>query len=65
MKEEKQKPYLFTSAVSKELDVAFNNLATEIMKEGTLSSKDKSLIALACAVAIKCEYCIKALKKML
>jgi AhpD family alkylhydroperoxidase len=62
LKEEKQKPYRFTSAVSEELNVAFKNLASEIMKEGAVSSKNKSLIALACAVAIKCEYCIKAHK---
>jgi AhpD family alkylhydroperoxidase len=63
MKEKKQRPYLFTEAVSKELNVAFKNLASEIMKDSALSSKNKSLIALACAVAIKCEYCIKAHKE--
>ncbi len=63
MKEEKPRPYRFTEAVSQELNLAFNDLASEIMKEGTISSKNKSLIALACAVAIKCEYCIKAHKE--
>ena len=59
MKEEKPRPYSFTESISPELDAAFKNLASEIMKDGALSSKDKSLIALACAVALKCESCIK------
>ena len=63
MKEEKPRPYRFTEAVSKELDTAFQKLASEIMKDGALTSKDKSLIALACAVAIKCEHCVKAHKE--
>ncbi|HWQ18724.1 MAG TPA: carboxymuconolactone decarboxylase family protein, partial [Methanotrichaceae archaeon] len=40
-------------------DSAFKNLAAEIMKDGALSSKNKALIALACAVAVKCEDCAK------
>lgn len=63
MKEQKPRPYRFTDAVSEELTITFNNLASEIMKEGALSSKEKSLIALACAVAVKCEHCVKAHKK--
>jgi AhpD family alkylhydroperoxidase len=63
LKEEKPRPYRFTEAVSEELDTAFQNLASEIMKDGALTSKDKSLIALACAVAIKCEHCVKAHKE--
>jgi AhpD family alkylhydroperoxidase len=63
LKEEKPRPYRFTEAVSEELDNAFKNLASEIMKDGALSTKDKSLIALACAVAIKCEHCVKAHKE--
>ncbi len=63
MKEEKPRPYRFTESVSDQLDIAFKNLAAEIMKDGALTSKDKSLIALACAVAIKCEHCVKAHKE--
>ncbi|MGC9518000.1 MAG: carboxymuconolactone decarboxylase family protein [Methanomicrobiales archaeon] len=59
----KPRPYRFTEAVSKELDNAFKNLASEIMKEGAISAKDKSLIALACAVAINCQHCVTAHKK--
>jgi len=33
------------------------------MKDGALSSKEKSIMALACAVALKCEHCVKAHKK--
>jgi AhpD family alkylhydroperoxidase len=61
--EEKPRPYRFTEAVSNELDTAFKNLASEILKDGALSSKDKSLIALACAVAVNCQHCVKAHKK--
>ncbi|WP_431061650.1 carboxymuconolactone decarboxylase family protein [Methanobacterium sp.] len=60
---EKPRPYLFADAVSEELGDAFENLASKIMKEGALTSREKSLIALACAVAVKCEHCIKAHKK--
>lgn len=63
MKENKPRPFRFTESVSEELNIAFTNLADEIMKEGALSSKDKSLIALACAVAVKCEHCVKAHKE--
>lgn len=63
MKNEKPRPYRFTESVSEELDAAFKNLAHEITKDGALSSKDKSLIGLACAVAIKCEHCVKAHKE--
>ena len=61
--EEKARPYKFTETVSEELNDAFQNLAAQIMKDGALSSKEKSIIALACAVAIKCEHCVKAHKK--
>ncbi len=63
MKEQKPRPYRFTEAINEELTSAFSNLASQIMKDGALSSKEKSLIALACAVAIKCEHCVKAHKK--
>jgi AhpD family alkylhydroperoxidase len=63
LKDNKPRPIRFTEAVSEELNSAFTNLASEIMKDGALSSKDKSLIALACAVAVKCEHCVKAHKE--
>ncbi len=63
MNEDKPRPYKFAEEVSDELSTYFNNLASEIMKESALSSKDKSLIALACAVAVNCQYCIKAHKE--
>lgn len=63
MKEAKPRPIRFTESVSEELNDAFTNLASEIMKDGALSSKEKSLIALACAVAVKCEHCVKAHKE--
>lgn len=47
----------FTAALGDEVDSAFKKLASEILKNGSLSQKEKSLIALACAVAIKCEQC--------
>ncbi len=63
MKEKLPRPLRFTEEVNPELNIAFKNFVSEIMKEGTLTSKDKSLIALACAVAVKCEYCVKAHKE--
>ena len=65
MEEQKPRPYRFTEAVSDELNDAFQNLAAAIMKGGALSSKEKSVIALACAVALKCEQCVKAHKRVL
>ena len=63
MKDAKPRPIRFTESVSEELNDAFTNLASEIMKDGALSSKEKSLIALACVVAVKCEHCVKAHKE--
>ena len=42
---------------------ALKNLHWEIMKDGCLSRKDKLLIALAPAIANKCEPCVKTLSK--
>lgn len=63
MKEEKSRPYRFTVAVGKDLGKSLENLSSEIMNDGAISTKEKSLIALACAVAVKCEHCVKAHKK--
>ncbi len=63
MKKEKLRPYRFTEAVGKDLSKSFENLSSGIMDDGALSSKEKSLIALACAVAVKCEHCVKAHKE--
>ena len=49
----------FTEALGEEIDAAFKKLASEILKDGALSTKDKALIALACSVAVKCEYCVE------
>jgi AhpD family alkylhydroperoxidase len=64
MKESIPRPYRFTEALNPHVDIAFKNLAAEIMKDGALSAKDKALIALACAVAVKCEQCVKAHKRI-
>lgn len=63
MNKEKLRPYRFTEAVGKDLSKSFENLSSGIMDDGALSSKEKSLIALACAVAVKCEHCVKAHKE--
>ncbi|MFB3765419.1 MAG: carboxymuconolactone decarboxylase family protein [Methanotrichaceae archaeon] len=44
-------------------DLAFKRLASEIMKDSALTSKEKAVIALACAVAVKCEHCVKVHKE--
>lgn len=56
---QKSRAETFTEALGEGVDSAFKKLASEIMKGGALSTKDKSIIALACAVAFKCEYCVK------
>lgn len=63
MKKEKPRPYRFTEAVGKDLSKSLENLSSEIMNDGAISTKEKSLIALACAVAVKCEHCVKAHKE--
>lgn len=59
MAEEKPRIDRFTEALGEEVDFAFKRLASEILKDGALSMKDKALIALACSVAVKCEHCVK------
>lgn len=61
--EQKNRPNRFTDALGEDIDFAFKKLASEILKDGALSLKDKSLIALACAVAVRCEKCTRAHKK--
>lgn len=59
---QKTQPNRFTEALGEEVDSAFKKLASEILKDGALSLKDKSLIALACAVAVKCDQCTRVHK---
>ena len=54
----------FIAALGGGAESAFGRLMTEIMKEGSISEKDKALIALACSAAVRCEQCIKRHKKM-
>jgi AhpD family alkylhydroperoxidase len=59
MVEQKFRTDMFSEALGEGADLAFKKLVSEIMKDGALSSKDKALIALACAVAVKCDHCVK------
>lgn len=61
--EEKRGANRFTMALGEGVDSAFKKLASEILKDGALSSREKSLIALACAVAVKCDQCTRIHKK--
>ena len=54
----------FAAALGGEVESAFGRLMAGIMKEGSLSEKDKALIALACSVAVRCEQCMRRHKKM-
>ena len=63
MPEQKARTDMFIEALGESIDSAFKKLASEILKEGALSAKDKALIALACSVATKCEYCVKRHKE--
>ncbi|MHC1688897.1 MAG: carboxymuconolactone decarboxylase family protein [Methanothrix sp.] len=59
MSVEKPRADRFIEAMGEGVEQAFQKLAGEILKEGALSAKDKSLIALACSVALRCEHCTK------
>ncbi len=59
MAEQKFRTDMFSEALGEGVDFAFKKLVSEIMKDGALSAKDKALIALACAVAVKCDHCVK------
>ncbi|MEO7960757.1 MAG: arsenosugar biosynthesis-associated peroxidase-like protein [Ginsengibacter sp.] len=48
------------SEYQKPLADKFFNWYTEVFKEGELSAREKSLIALAVAHAVQCPYCIDA-----
>jgi AhpD family alkylhydroperoxidase len=61
--EEKTRPNRFTEALGEDVDVAFKKLASEILKDGALSLKEKSLIAVACAIAVKCDNCTRVHQK--
>jgi AhpD family alkylhydroperoxidase len=61
--ERKTRPNRFTEAMGEDVDSAFKKLAAEILKDGELSLKEKSLIAVACAIAVKCDNCTKVHQK--
>jgi len=58
MEIQKPRAELFAEALGEEVNCAFNKLASEIMKQGALSKRDKALIAVGSAVAIRCEHSI-------
>jgi AhpD family alkylhydroperoxidase len=51
----------FLDRVDDGVSKAFKQLHWETLKDGCLSKKDKLIIAVASAVAAKCEICVKAL----
>ena len=59
MTEEKHKPIIFAEALEEGVNSAFTSLRNEIMKEGALSSREKAIVGLACAVAIRCDTCVE------
>jgi len=63
MAEQKRTTEEFTQALGEEVDSAFKNLVSLILKDGALTAKDKALIALACSVAVRCERCIQRHKE--
>ena len=64
MTEKKPKPIIFAEALDEGVNSAFASLRNEIMKDGALSSKDKAIVGLACAVAIRCDTCVEFHKKV-
>jgi AhpD family alkylhydroperoxidase len=63
MKEYKPRSHRFAEALGPEALGAFGALSAEILKDGAIKGKDKALIALACAVAVNCRYCVGAHKR--
>ena len=61
--EQKTQPNRFTEALGEGVDSAFKKLAAEILKDGALTLKEKSLIAVACAIAVKCDNCTRVHQK--
>lgn len=61
--EEKARPNRFTEVLGEDVDMAFKRLASAVLKDGALTLKEKSIIGLACAVAVKCDSCARAHKK--
>jgi AhpD family alkylhydroperoxidase len=61
--EQKTRPNRFTEALGEDVDLAFKKLASEILKDGALSLKEKSLIAIACAIAVSCDNCTRVHQK--
>ncbi|MCW4016858.1 MAG: carboxymuconolactone decarboxylase family protein [Candidatus Bathyarchaeota archaeon] len=61
--EETSRVQFFLKKTDAEIAQAFKKLHFEIMKDGCLSRKDKLIIAVASAVAAKCEHCVKTLSK--
>lgn len=49
----------FLDSMDSNISCTFRLLASRILGDGALSAKEKTLIALACSVAIRCENCIR------
>jgi AhpD family alkylhydroperoxidase len=64
MSEQKSRADKFIESLGEDVNSAFKRLAHQIMKDGALSAKDKALIAIACAVAVKCEHCVQRHKSI-
>lgn len=56
--------FKFGEALGTIVNSAFIKLRSEIMKNGAISAKEKALIALACVVALPCDYCVEFHKEV-
>ena len=45
--------------ILKGFDIDFDTFSKQIMKDGAIESKIKRLIAIACATAIGCDFCVE------
>lgn len=45
--------------ILEEKDIDFEKVEQQIMKDGAIDSETKRLIAIACAVAINCDFCVE------
>jgi AhpD family alkylhydroperoxidase len=64
MPDQKSRADKFIESLGEDVDFAFKKLAHQILKDGSLSAKDKALIAIACSVAVKCEQCVRRHKSI-
>ena len=60
---EKTLPHVFIGKVSDKALRSFRRLESEIFRDGFLSRREKLVLAVASAVAVGCDFCVKELSR--